>query len=272
MAGGDILRGKFKFREDFVYKMPVHFWGYPFYPVRTEYGDMRCISIQFETEQEPLLELIPEDFNLLQPLVNVQYANCRDVDWMSGGEYRLIQLSAPVEYVGNSDGLAGEYVFVIWENKACPIIGGREEDGMPKLFADIAFERHIKDHWYTAASYESCNFIKLNFVRGEEVSEKDVGKVNEHSKVNLFGWRYLPNLGKGGATLSHATLYPQEMIAKQVWKGEGKIEWTRLTQEQHPLQSRIIDTLSALPIVKYTNSLMIKGVSRLNVGDSKMLP
>ena len=41
-----------------------------------------------------LLPLIPEDFELLEPKVNVQYANCREVDWMAGGDYRLIQATA----------------------------------------------------------------------------------------------------------------------------------------------------------------------------------
>ena len=131
-------RGKFKLKDDHIYKMPVHFGGDPFYPVRTVYRDMTGISIQFETDQEALLEIIPHDFELLEPVVNVQFSNCRDVDWMAGGEYRLIQVASPVRYVGNSEGLEGQYVFVIWENKTCPIIGGREEDGMPKVFADIS--------------------------------------------------------------------------------------------------------------------------------------
>ena len=145
------MRGLFRFNEEFVYKMPVHFGGDPFYPVRTVYGDMTCLGVSFRTEEDALLRFIPEDFEMLEPVVNVQYANCRDVDWMAGGEYRLIQASVPVRYEGNSEGLVGEYVLVIWENKACPILGGREEDGMPKLFADIACERHVNERWFTAA-------------------------------------------------------------------------------------------------------------------------
>jgi len=266
------MRGKFKFNDNFVYKMPAHFGGYPFYPVRTVYGDMTGINVQFETEQDTLLQIIPEDFELREPLVNVQYSNCRDVDWMAGGEYRLIQITTPVKYMGNSEGLMGEYALVVWENKTCPIIGGREEDGVPKIFADIASERHVGDHWFTSASYESCTFLKLDFHKKDEVSKKDIEKINEHPKINLFGWRYLPNLGKGGSTLSHATLYPQEMTARQIWTGEGEIQWTQLAQEQHPLQWKIINTLAGLPIVKYTNAMMIKGSARLNVGDSKILP
>lgn len=266
------MRGKFTINDDLVYKMPVHFGGESFYPVRTVYGDMTCMCVQFETVKESLLKLIPDDFYLLEPLINVQFANCRDVDWMSGGEYRLIQLSAPVRYAGNSEGLVGEYVLVIWENKACPIIGGREEDGMPKIFADIASERHTGDHWFTAASYENNTFLNLDFLKQRELNKDEICEINEHPKVNNFGWRYLPNLGRGGAALSQATLYPQEMIATQVWTGEGSIKWTPLSLEQNMLQFRIISTLAQLPVVKYTTAQIIKGSSRLNVGDSKILP
>ena len=266
------MRGTFVFQEDFIYSMPVHFGGHPFYPVRTVYGDMSGINIRFETEPEALLPLIPEAFELRGPTVFVQYANARDVEWMAGGEYRLIQVSAPVRYMGNSEGLEGEYVFVIWENKACPIIGGREEDGMPKVFADIASERHIGDHWFTSASFESFGFLSLDFTSKGELSERDVAAMNENPKVNFFGWRYLPNLGKGGAALSHATLYPQEMRVNRAWTGEGAIRWTKPSTEQHPLQWRIIGTLADLPVVRSLGASMFQGVARLNVGDSRMLP
>ena len=266
------MKGRFQLKADQVYKMPVHFGGNPFYPVRTVYGDMTGISIEYETDPEALLEYIPEDFELLKPLVNVGYANCRDVDWMAGGEYRLIQVTAPVEFRGNNEGLKGFYALVIWEDKACPILGGREEDGMPKLFADIPCERHVGDHWFTGASYESHTFLKLDFWRQNQLGEKDTAAINENPKINFFGWRYLPNLGRGGATLSHLTFYPQENHVKQVWTGEGKIEWTCLSQEQHPLQWHIIHALAKLPVVKYTSATMSKSWARLNVGDSRILP
>ncbi|TDY55355.1 acetoacetate decarboxylase [Aminivibrio pyruvatiphilus] len=266
------MRGKFVLRDDSVYKMPVHFGGDPFTPVRTVYGDMTGITVMFETDPEALLSILPEDFELLAPMVNVQFANAREVDWMTGGEYRLIQASSPVRYVGNAEGLEGEYVFVIWENKACPILGGREEDGMPKVYADIASERHYGDEWFTAASYESHTFLSLEFSRKEELGETEIGQLNARSKVNYFGWRYLPNLGKGGASLSHATLYPQEMTVKKGWKGEGRLLWTPPDWWKHPLQARIISTLASLPVRKMAGGAMFKGVARLNVGDSRRLP
>ncbi|HOR42596.1 MAG TPA: acetoacetate decarboxylase family protein [Atribacterota bacterium] len=266
------MKGKFKFKDDFVYKMPVHFGGNPFYPVRTVYHDMTSISIEYETDQNMLLEYIPEDFDLSAPVVKVQYNNSRDIDWMAGGEYRLIQVTVPVKYLGNSEEITGEYALVIWENKTCPIVGGREEDGVPKVFADISSERHYENRWFTSASYDSNTFLKIDFFQREELSKEDVEELNKNSKINLFGWRYLPNLGKGGAALSQATLYPQESFVKQVWTGEGSLVWNELKPEEHPLQWYIIKALAGLPIVKYLYAIKAKASAQLNVGDSKILP
>ena len=265
------MKGKFRLEDDLVYKMPVHFGGEPFYPVRTVYGDMTSISISFETDEEALLRIIPEDFDLISPSVNVQFAECRDIDWMSGGEYRLIQASVPARYVKNTDTIDGEYVLVIWENKACPIIGGREEDGMPKIFADIASLRHSGDHWFSAASYESNTFLKIDMNRERELGEEELKLLNEHSKINYFAWRHIPELGKAGAALSHATLYPQEVKFDKAWIGEGKVNWQKFDLEMNMIQFRIISTISSLPVHKYSKALMMKGSARLNVGDSRSL-
>ncbi len=265
------MKGRFRIKDDLVYKMPVHFGGDPFYPVRTVYGDMTCISISFETDEELLLDIIPEDFELLSPTVNIQFANCRDIDWMSGGEYRLIQAGAPVRYTGRGGPLEGEYVLVIWENKACPIIGGREEDGMPKIFADIAQERHSGDNWFTAASYESNTFLRLNFMKGRKLQENEIRQINEAPLTNNFGWRYIPELGRAGAALSHPTLYPQEMRVDKAWEGGGRVEWLKFEPEMNMIQYRIISQMSGLPILRYVRAVMLRGSSRLNVGDSKSL-
>jgi len=266
------MRGKFTLKDDYVYKMPVHFGGHPFVPVRTVYGEMTSIAISFATDIDRLAEFIPDAFEILEPKVIVQYANAREVEWMAGGEYRLIQASVPVKYLGNDEGLTGEYVLVIWENKACPIIGGREEDGMPKIFADIAVERHGGDHWFTRASYECNTFLQIDFWKQGEVNEAAMAQATKNPGINYFAWRYLPNLGRGGATLSHATLYPQQVFLKQMWYGEGKLTWTELTEEQHLLQCGIIRAMSRLPVVKYFGAAMAKASAQLNVGDSRILP
>lgn len=265
------MRGKFELKGDMVYKMPVHFGGDPFYPVRTVYGDMTVLSLGFYTEEGALLEMLPKQFDLKDPVVNIQFAECRDVDWMSGGEYRLIQASVPVTYMGSEESLDGEYMLVIWENKTCPIIGGREEDGMPKIYADIAALRHNGDHWFTAASYECNTFLRVGFDKGRALEPAEVDLMNRVPLINCFGWRYIPKLGMGGASLSHATLYPQEKTIHKGWEGDGRIEWPKFEPEMNLVQYRTIKAMSDLPVLDHRPALMLKTSARLNVGDSRSL-
>ncbi|MBC7077320.1 MAG: acetoacetate decarboxylase, partial [Synergistales bacterium] len=51
-----------------------------------------------------------------------------------------------------------------------------------------------------------------------------------------------------------------------------RVEWTELTAEEHPLQSRAINSLANLPVLKYSGAMMLKGSAQLNVGDSRVLP
>jgi hypothetical protein len=244
------MRGKFVFNDDCVYKMPVHFGGGPFTPVRTVYGDMTGITLSFETAPESLLALLPEDFELLEPKVNVQFANAREVDWMSGGEYRLIQASSPARYLGNAEELEGEYVFVIWENKACPILGGREEDGMPKIYADIASERHYGDEWFTAASYESHTFLSIEFSRKEELKKRGNRTAQRPFEGQLLRVALPPQpWERGSVPEPRHSLSPGNDREERLERGrEAALDSPDCGK--HPLQARIISTLAALPVRK----------------------
>ena len=43
-----------------------------------------------------------------------------------------------VSYRHESEAITGSYALVVWESKATPILGGREQTGIPKIFADVA--------------------------------------------------------------------------------------------------------------------------------------
>ena len=84
--------------------------------------------------------------------------------------------------------------------------------------------------------------------------------------VNAFGWRYIPNIGRPGAALSHATLFPQDFAYTAAWQGEGRIHWEALGPEQYyqwPVPGRphypITQALSQLPIKAYRECLMTQG-------------
>ncbi|MCC7021296.1 MAG: acetoacetate decarboxylase family protein [Thermomicrobiales bacterium] len=241
----------FTFSETRNYTMPPFFGsfgaeGQP--PGAIVYNDTRSISIGYETDPDMLAALVPAPFEVVEPVVKVEYGMMRGVEWMSGGGYNLVQVIVPVVYTHGDERLEGPFNLVVWENSTEPILGGRERTGIPKLFANITDHHTLGDRLFTNVSYEGRTFLSMEFRKSQQLlSDADAVRNPQPATINAFGWRYIPNIGKPGAALSHATLYPQQAIVTEVWAGEGSVEWTVLTQEQHPLQAHIIAGVAALP-------------------------
>ena len=125
----------FRPQDDFTYLMPVHFGGGKFDPGTLVTQKATGLAVSYETERDLLENYIPEGFELLAPEVQVAFNKFTEINWMHGGQYNLINVSAPVRFHGKKDELDGAYTLVVWENKTAPILGGREQTGIPKIYA-----------------------------------------------------------------------------------------------------------------------------------------
>ncbi len=249
----------FKFSEDSNYMMPAHFGGYRGQPQAAAYHDVTSIAAAYETDSEILAAFIPKPFEITQPVLSIQYSMCRRVDWMAGGGYNLITVGVPTAYADGRKRIEGLYVLVIWENRTAPILAGREQTGMPKIFADIEDHRQLGDRLLANASYEGWTFLRLDFRQAKQMSPDELTQLNQRSgSVNAFGWRYIPNIGRPGAALSHATLFPQEFVYTAAWQGEGRIHWEALGPEQYQYYP-ITRALSQLPVKAYRDCQMTMG-------------
>lgn len=76
--------------------MPVHFRELPADQITSPlYGDVFFITVNHTTEMEAFARFVPSVFEILEPVVNVQYKDCRDVEWISGGNYRILHSVIP---------------------------------------------------------------------------------------------------------------------------------------------------------------------------------
>jgi hypothetical protein len=263
----------FKFSEESHYTMPAHFGGKEGPPPAVRYPDVTTISMTYETDPGMLAHYIPEGFELTQPVVGIAYSMNRGLEWLGGGAYNLIAVNAPVAYLDGQERLEGGYALVLWENKTAPILTGREKTGIPKLFADIQDLHQLGERLFTNASYEGSAFLRLDVRKTQAMAPEDLTKLNQKAaSSNWFGWRYLPNLGRPGAALSHATLFPQESAFTQAWRAEGRVQWDVPLPEQHPTQARVIGALSQLPIQAYGDCLITHGSQVLRDDIARQLP
>ncbi|MCL1801043.1 MAG: acetoacetate decarboxylase family protein [Promicromonosporaceae bacterium] len=237
----------FTTQEGYVYRMPIVFGGYEYAPVSNTYHDVVSMMVTVETERNALEAYVPAQFELLRPEYTVNYAQCREIDWLAGGSYNLIDVSVPVRFRGTDDDVTGSFSLVVWENLTEPILGGREETGVAKIFCDISDIHQVGSEHTGVASFAGNTFLRMGIDATEEITGERMASL-KHLEMNSMHWRYIPAVGGPGASLSEIVLYPQLSEMERAWTGKATLEWLPLTATQSPTQWWISSQLAALPV------------------------
>ncbi len=144
----------FKTEKNFTYMMPVHFGGNKVDRETKYFQKVVSLMMSYETDKKLLENFIPEEFELTKGEIQVSFGKYTEIDWLSGGMYNLISITAPVRFDGKREQIEAPYTLIMWENKTAPILTGREQTGIPKLYADIEDLHIYKPYYSTTASYE----------------------------------------------------------------------------------------------------------------------
>ena len=220
------MKGQFTFNDQTYYEMPVHFRNRPYtrgYSV--VYRDNLTLGMKQKTDIEALARYIPDCFELLRGEISWSYTNCRQVDFMRNGEYRIFSVSAPVSFTTH-DGktLVGGYPLVIFEDRFEPVVGGREACGMPKLLCEISTDHHVGAHWFVHVSSASCPMLELNFFEEKKLPEEAVAAATPAEPGNSFGYRCMPAVESGGVDYAQVIRYPQKGMPRELWSGTGNVK------------------------------------------------
>ena len=248
----------FQFENNKCYRMPAHFGGWAYQPAETCYHDVVNMTFTYKTDGNCLSAYIPEGFELLRPELSINFCQCREVDWMAGSAYNLIDVSAPVRFNGRRDHVEGIFSLVVWENKTTPILTGREETGVSKIYADIEDLHILHDKRFSTVSFEGNTFLQLEMTVTGSMNDTQIAPLR-NAPVNALHWRYIPKVGGPGADLSQPVLFPQRLEAERGWLGSGVVRWTPLRYEQHPMQAHIIKALAELPQLEMPSVMMTNG-------------
>jgi acetoacetate decarboxylase len=251
----------FKFEANKIYRMPPFFGGDEFNAdMEARVNDVVGLSFTQTTDGDRLADYLPEGFELLRPELIISYCQLREVEFLNGGRYNLIQFGVPARFDGKRDRLEGQFPLVIWENKTQPIIGGREEDGQPKIYADIEDIHIFQQKYFTNASLDGNAFLHLEMTGAQPVEGQQLEQAKASSlHYNMFGYRVIPEVGAPGVELSQPILYPQGMKLNSAWVGSGTVKWTKQTFNQNLHQWRIIEALAELPVKAMGPVMMTKG-------------
>jgi acetoacetate decarboxylase len=260
--------------EKFTRRMPAHFRQWLPGGGVCAYDDCTTLEISYTTDEKKLREYIPEEFAITRPVLMIMYQKCAGVQWMGGSGYSLATVSVPVRYRESPDPIDGVYHLVLWEDRAEPILGGREEAGMPKIFADMPEYRRRGNELSVNLSHEGRTFLEMELAIGREYTPAELTSLNANNgRMVQFGWRYIPKVGPyPGPALSEATYYPVDNAVTSASACTGTVRWTVPLPQQHPTQHAILAPLAGLPVREYLPGSFRKGSSTMRMDLARALP
>lgn len=191
----------FVFKENSYYSMPIYFGASTvqqdlngnqslFQP-----ADLEMAAISFEVNREPLEEILPEGFTLIEPIMTLQFCQLTNIGWLAGNGYNLLNMIIPVKFDGEEDHIEGDFVLAMLENHADPIIAGRDAMGYNKIFSNMPNLKRYENTLTATASSWDFEFLKITLNLDEDPSDlKKMQELSERSQGAL-NIKFIPGTG-----------------------------------------------------------------------------
>ena len=240
-------------------------WAYP---------HVEILAFQFLTDQAAIEALVPECFSpAKEPIVTVLISQNNGLEFMAGGGYRLAAFQVAARFDGEKDHTEGDLILVMLENKTWPILGGREDLGVPKLFADISPIRRLPDG---SLKGEASLWGHLLFSLEIPPLKAQIGPVRAiaNRRINSrpwLGYKYIPSLD-GPPDADYPTISYNDTKIEKLWLGKSaKLRFGSAGAEDIAHARKLLDALKTLTIIKPLQALYFKGSSVLRYDLSKRL-
>ncbi|QLQ09482.1 MAG: acetoacetate decarboxylase family protein [Nocardioidaceae bacterium] len=243
------------------------------------------LSVTYFSDPEAIGRLLPPGFEPSPDgRVTVQALYNTDFAWLAGRGYNWVEVLFGATYRGVEDVVAGDFVVVMWESIPDPVLPGREELGLPKMFAEIPAWEVSDGTTKVRASWDGFEFCAMT-LEGLELSPWDLaaeatatpsrGGLTVGGGPRMY-YKYIPRTGAwheadaAYATCSPAANYDVKVIDS--WQGAGAVEFTPATWEQLPTLSHIVNPLAELPVLHSGEARMSRVLLAFNdLADQRIL-
>ena len=278
------------------YRMPTVFGPIPG-PRQTHFGEpheatprFTTASITFKSSRACLQTLLPSpsekhSYRITEPGSNAyctfSQTTLTNLVWLGGGNrgtYNHFGL-----YIHNvscsteNKTETGSFVPVLFENRTDPILSGREELGMPKLFSYIEVERSPFDRSYLVfTKWGGEVWAEFELHDLEEVTSKDDEPATGIPQHLLAGdgamlfHRYIPKVGrdlKGQAEVEYPVFVPgysaeeaQNTLPKRTWHSrDASMHFNPRNWDAFPTLHHIISRLAEIPLLEVVSARLVEG-------------
>lgn len=211
-------------------------------------------SVSFLTERAALARLLPPGFELVgEPVVTVDWTALHSLQWLAGRGYNMLGVRYNARFRGQQDEAEGPFLAVLWENRADPIITGREELGFAKLYAELPAPREADGALHHEAAWDGHVFLRLSVSDLQDAAPPLAAAPTAGNSVlrGTLHHRHMPRVSAPGEhDVSQAVLSPAGGFVSSVdafRRGHGQVEFVLSTWEQLPTLHHVVNTLADLP-------------------------
>lgn len=238
------------------------------------YPKVENLAFQYLTEPDAISELLPDCYQpAKEPIVTVIFSQNNGLSFMAGGGYRLATFQVSVHFDGRQDHVEGDYILVMFENHTWPIIGGREDLGVPMLYADIPEIKIMTNgHVRAQASYLGHMLFALDAFPMKR--QNAVARLVATRQINSrpwLGYKYIPSLD-GPPDAEYPTITQNDTRLGRLWMGKkaSLIFGTGRKEDIGHVKS-LIEALASLTIVRPIQVVHFTGSSILRYDQSRRL-
>ncbi|KAL4975275.1 hypothetical protein BDW66DRAFT_167294 [Aspergillus desertorum] len=246
-------------------------------------------SIRFKTSRTLLQNLLPNDswsFSTPSTVATATFSQTllNGMDWLGGGGYRHLGLYIDgLQYTkANGEIVSGTYLPILFESLADPIVSGREELGMPKLYSALeANER--EGSYYLRASWQGAVWGRFRW-EGLEDQDPAANAGPGDSGVNggLLVHRYIPKVGrdsKGQAEVEYPVFVPNadesKVLVSKVTRvrtaSKAAFEIEGLGWEALPTLHHIVERLAEIPVDEILSAKIVEGEGVPDVSSARRI-
>ena len=275
----------YTFKKNRMYRMPTHFGpclgprqglnGRKF--ANTTSPNNTSLAVSFKTRSKSLKTFLPPGFEIDgEPIVTVRASYITNIQWLAGRGYNTLGVSFPAIFAGQQDRVHGNFLLVLWENLADPIITGREELGFSKIYCDLLEPRHLQGVTNCIASWMGFKFLDLKLSNMKQLNPTEIRSRRQTQRSSgILHYKYQPRTEEWGtADAVYPTFTPSagsNSVIEEMWSGDGAVKFHEATWEDLPTMVNIVNAFYDLEILEYTDAIMVKSVGGKDLGDQRIL-
>jgi hypothetical protein len=233
-------------------------------------------SVSFLTNHDQLDAMLPEGVAVRgEPVATIFASYMTEIEWLAGRGYNVLGVTIPVTFTGKVDRVIGNFLTVLWENLTDPILTGREELGVAKIYCELPEPRIHQGVTHCMASWMGFKFMDMTLSNLTPASPAPSDATAAPQDDGLLHYKYVPRTGAWGeADAAYVTLTPTaalERVELEVWRGQGKVQFHRATWEDLPTQYTIVNAFHQLEIKEYRGATVVQSVGAKDLSEQRIL-